>query len=551
MMYLISTELEPDDILLFYEYYDILGINKKQCDNNAFDRLVSDLKQKKRPPLFLATRNFEKIYQVCLVSKLSKSKELLFDNQIDCINFNIDTFVHVKTHKITYTIHDPVLWPALHCWKPSFLKQFTKQNTLYYLEPSSDLTTYLLHYMQSLLLCNSEIIQHCSLMKMQPVECAQPNDVFILQTSQIHYTSENISIGIDDNYITPGSWVFLQYQNEIYKLLHVTRVKQVARINTHRFINSYYVIPFTSNWTTEIEIDVAFTPRHFTSPSKWNETDISYQTFSQTIFECKKPAHSAYLNNYISAFLNKAIPPEVVGDVLLEQEPHNHFHILPVIFQYERIYVLSSAIIRKLYNKLTINDEDLIYLDLNPLLFFKVNVDKWATKITKQFLEDVKNGCAHIFITTKKHERFFISMNVANIEKYKSKDEKLLSPYACALDHRHNADMYGNYGVLPLMLKAKQMWNINGHNLGQNVKHYNEISHVFNNVPKNELMMFSAKDTGDKLHMFGYLKAYLLYQTLARANNVFTSFSREEVSTYSDVIEPQDYGLKLKMWNDL
>jgi hypothetical protein len=57
--------------------------------------------------------------------------------------------------------------------------------------------------------------------------------------------------------------------------------------------------------------------------------------------------------------------------------------------------------------------------------------------------------------------------------------------------------------------------------------------------------MLTVRDTAEKRDMFNYLKMYLLYENAARANNSFSNFTREEVSTYSDIIEPQDYGLRL------
>ena len=68
-MYIISTELDPEDINLFHDVYDKIAINK---NSNDFLNLKLDVKNKKKPFLFFATRNFEIIYRICIVTKITK-----------------------------------------------------------------------------------------------------------------------------------------------------------------------------------------------------------------------------------------------------------------------------------------------------------------------------------------------------------------------------------------------------------------------------------------------------------------------------------------------
>jgi hypothetical protein len=348
----------------------------------------------------------------------------------------------------------------------------------------------------------------------------------------------------------PNSYIFTSDGNGIYGMIRVTHVQTVDRINRQRFIQNYAVIPLHYNWDTEIQIDIATYTKHINNKELWGVQLEAFETFFKSLnvppFLIEK-IDSGFLNTYIDSYESLPEQPEVP----LEESTatYNAFvDLAPVITGLNRIYILTTSNVNKFYTKLTINDEDCIFLDLTPSYFFKVNTKKWNTNITKQFLEDIRLDQAHILLMTKGAKQFFMSLKVTYLQKYKSQKDMVssITPIAWPLDYPCDSDMYGLYGVLPFMIKSKQAWG----EFGQNVKHFDEISHVLKNIPERTLQVFSNTDQGDKLEMFNYLRTYLTYEAFARANNQFIDFTREQIEQWSDTIHPRDYGLRLRLYWD-
>ena len=354
------------------------------------------------------------------------------------------------------------------------------------------------------------------------------------------------STKINSGQITPGSYIFFATNDKITAFIHVQNIRLVNRINKQRFITNYSVIPIHQNWDLELEIKLSSNAKYFYDTTKWPkniEMDFEIKIQQNTISQIKSDYIDEYINIYDKLPLYESEINEEIHDTYFTTQIEQMRDI-------KRIYVLSTISKNNIYTKLNVNNQYSIFVDINPSFFFKLNTKNWDKNTLKQFLQDIKNNQAHLLLTTKNHDKFFMSMKVIQLLKYKSIKDKIISicPYAWNLDYKYDADLFGLYGILPIMLKEKKMWITNNHVFGQNIKSYQEISHVITNLPERKLHLFSDLDQNDRLDMFNYLKEYLNYENRARMENTFVNFNREQIETYSDVISPDDYDLPLKIY---
>ncbi len=526
-MYIISTELDPEDINLFHDVYDMIAINK---NSDAFQNLKSDVKNKKKPFLFFVTRNFEIIYRICVITQITKYKEQLFENQIELMSICPNYILHTKYHKTLFLTQQKL---------NNLLESYGLPNTLY--KTHDALSDFLIKH-----LISTPPILITDLVLNVP----EPNIVyktFLFTMSYPINSLEHVRFGINSTKIdsseeiTAGSYIFFVTESKISGFIRVKNIRYVSRLNKIRFINNYSVTPLHDNWNIEIEIDLSSEAKYF-----YDKTKLSLKKDFQipSRLNIIQQVHSKYIDEYIKIY-------DTLPSVIHEESHDNYFDDqIEKINDLKRIYVLSTISTHNLYTKLNVNNQYSIFVDVNPSFFFKLNTKHWDKNTLKQFLQDIKENKAYLLLTTKNHDKFFMSMKVVQLSKYKSLKDKILSicPYAWILDYKYDADLFGSYGILPIMLKEKNMWKTNNQIFGQNVKSYPEISHVITNLSERRLHVFTDKDKDDRLDMFNYLKEYLKYENKARLENTFVNFTREQIETYSDVISKDDYDLPLKIY---
>ena len=573
MLYIISTELEPNDVIFFNDFYDTVAINKNAVSDNALKLMQNNLKSGLRPYILFATRQFEKVYRIATVYKISKMKDQLFDNQFEILCDDPDTLIYTRSNRMTYLFHQPELWQCDMAWSHEYLTPFNESHKLYCVNLLTNFAKFILNYISASSSFDWNVIKSdCTLFKFNYAtmqkEPMTKLKTYIATCNVIESLSTTNIYGVHTiELLTPGSWILLSHNVDnikyIYGVIRVAYSTPVKRLNVNRFIG--HITPLMPIWNNEVICDFACPARHIYYPEKWGCTidESIMKNIHETLQSLTKctvvEIQSSYINEYVSALSSNKIPK-------IELPTHNNAlsstfdddnlsygnyyqNQIKDVQSIKRVYMLSTSCTRNNYTKLTINGEECVYIDMSPSLYFKVNVSKWDKRIVKQFLEDIKNNQAYLFITNKNHKAFLLSLQVTGLIKHKSKKDLIYSiAYSSwILDKNYDSDLYCMSGVVPILIKAKHLWKDVD---SSGIKQYNQICQVLKDCSKTSLVQFSVDDTGERLDMFDYLKTYLIYQTKARDNNQLVNINAEDVYTYCDAIAEEDLHLPLRLyWN--